>query len=115
MFEEPTGYETAGQMRYRRIESPYERFVAEQEVPIHRAIGYPDVRGLPLAPWKRLGGRGAFILPDGAEALTGMYLVEVPAREALNAERHLYEELYLVIEGHGAAEVWKEGSTKKNV
>lgn len=112
MFQEPTGQELAGRTRYRRPQSPYERFLEEQEVPIHGGVGFRDVRELALGPWKRMGGQGAFIQPDGTTALMGMYLVEVPARGALKPERHLYEELYLVVEGHGATEIRKEGSAK---
>ena len=42
-----------------------------------------------------------------------MYVVEVPGAGALNAERHLYEEIYYVVEGRGTTEVWQDGSSKK--
>ena len=43
----------------------------------------------------------------------GMYVVEVPGAGALNAERHLYEEIYYVVDGRGTTEVWQEGSKRK--
>ena len=46
-------------------------------------------------PWQRMGGRGTFIQLYGTEGKWGCYVVEVPARGALNAEKHLYEEIYL--------------------
>jgi quercetin dioxygenase-like cupin family protein len=73
------------------------------------------MRELTLAPWERMGGRGAYLQPDGTDGVSGHYVVEIPARGELKPERHLYEELYLVIEGHGAAEVWREGSARKHV
>ena len=72
-----------------------------------------DSRQLPLAPWKRMGGQGSFIELDGQAGYFGIYAVEVPARGALNPERHMYEEIFLVIEGRGSTEVWRQGSTKK--
>ena len=43
-----------------------------------------------------------------------MYVVEVPARGALNPEKHMYEEVFLVVEGRGSTEVWQEGDTKRH-
>jgi quercetin dioxygenase-like cupin family protein len=43
----------------------------------------------------------------------GMYVVKVPGAGALNAERHLYEEIYYVVEGRGTTEVWRDASSKK--
>ena len=91
----------------------YEVFMDEQNIPIHRGLGCYDARQLPLAPWKRMGGKGTFVELDGQAGYYGMYVIEVPPGGVLNAERHLYEELFLVIEGHGSTEVWREGSSKK--
>src|SRR5690606_6627694 len=49
------------------------------------------------------------------EGLWGCYLVEVPGAGALNAERHLYEEICLVIEGRGTTEIWVDGQAKPRV
>ncbi|MBI2329225.1 MAG: cupin, partial [Chloroflexi bacterium] len=51
-FQEPTGdHEPAGYHRYRRPLTPYERFMAEEGIPIYRGIGVYDVRQLSLGPW----------------------------------------------------------------
>jgi quercetin dioxygenase-like cupin family protein len=71
------------------------------------------VQDLPLKLWKRIGGKGTFIQLLGTEGLWGCYVVEVPGAGALNAERHLYEEVYLVVEGRGTTEVWAEGNGKR--
>ncbi|MFC1958470.1 cupin domain-containing protein [Chloroflexota bacterium] len=92
---------------------PYDVYMDEQNIPIHRGLGVYDMRQLPLAPWKRLGGQGTFIELEGQAGYFGMYVVEVPAGGVLNSERHMYEEIFLVIEGHGSTEVWREGSSKK--
>jgi hypothetical protein len=42
-------------------------------------------------------------------------VVEVPGAGALNPEKHLYEEVYMVAEGRGTTEVWLEGDSKKHV
>src|SRR6516164_3857696 len=87
----------------------------EEGIPVFRGIGVYDTRELNLGPWQRLGGRGCFLNLRGIESQKGMYVVEVPAAGALNPERHMYDEFFLVIEGRGSTEVWREGETRPSV
>ncbi len=113
MYKEPIGQEFAGHLHYKLEPTVYEAFMEEESLPIHRGIGVYDVRQLNLAPWKRMGGQGAFIELEGQAGLWGMYVVQVPAGGVLNSERHIYEEVFLVIEGRGSTEVWLEGGAGK--
>lgn len=101
--------------------SSYDRFMEEEGLPVVEGWSIYDVRNIERRPWKRLGGSGAFIQLYGQEDFTGLYVVEIPGRQAVNIERHMYEELYYIIEGKGATEVktldgrwqsfeWKEGA-----
>lgn len=113
-WQAPTDKSTkAGYGKFARPRSPYDSFMEEQGIPIYREIGVKKVQDLPRKPWKRLGGSGTFIQLLGTEGLWGSYVVEVPGAGALNPERHLYEEVYLVVEGRGSTEVWTEGNGKK--
>ena len=112
-WHEPAPEKKAGFGKWNNPKSPYDRFIESQGIPIHRAIGVHKVQDLPLMPWKRLGGRGTAIQLLGTEHLWGMYVVEVPGAGALNAERHLYEEIYYVVEGRGTTEVWQDRNARK--
>jgi quercetin dioxygenase-like cupin family protein len=112
-WHEPKVGEKAGFGKWKNPKSPYDLFIEAQGIPIHRDIGVHKIQNLPLVPWKRLGGRGTAIQLLGSEHLWGMYVVEVPGAGALNPERHLYEEIYYVVEGRGTTEVWHEGRPKK--
>ncbi|MBI4297759.1 MAG: hypothetical protein HY676_04430 [Chloroflexi bacterium] len=112
MYQEPVGHEMAGNLHSKRLPTAYETFMEEQGIPLFRGLALYDVRQQALAPWKRMGGRGAFIHLDSMEDLWGMYLVEVPAGGVLNPERHIYEEVFLVIEGHGTTEVWRKSAKR---
>src|SRR2546427_699014 len=114
-WREPKGYERAGYGKWRRPPSPYDTFMENQGVPIHRGIGVRRVQDLPLAPWMRMGGKGTFIQLYGTEGIWGCYLVEIPRAEALNPERHLYEEIIFVVEGRGAAEIWQEDGGRREI
>jgi mannose-6-phosphate isomerase-like protein (cupin superfamily) len=111
-WHEPSGSQKAGLGTFKRVTTPYDRFMEEQEIPIVRAVGVSKVQDLPLKPWKRMGGNGSFIQLWGTEGLWGAYVVEVPGAGALNVEKHMYEEQYLVVEGRGTTEVWQEGGKK---
>ena len=112
-WHEPKAGENAGHGKFSRPAMPYDRFMEAEGVPVYRSIGCRTVLDLPMAPWKRLGGRGTYIQLFGTEGLWGKYVVEVPAGGALNIERHLYEKICLVVEGRGSTEVWQEGQAKK--
>jgi quercetin dioxygenase-like cupin family protein len=100
-----------GLTTFPRPATPYEKYMAREGLPIHRGVsGFPDVRSLELGDWKRLGGGGAFIELEGVGNIQGTMLLGVPAGVALEPERHLFEELFFVVEGSGRTEVWVENS-----
>jgi oxalate decarboxylase/phosphoglucose isomerase-like protein (cupin superfamily) len=113
-WNEPTDEKTkAGYGKFLRPKTPYDTYMEEQEIPIYREIGVRRVQDLPRKPWKKTGGSGTFIQLLGTEGLWGCYVIEVPGAGALNPEKHLYEEVYLVVDGRGSTEVWTEGNGKK--
>ena len=61
-----------GTKRWIRPASPYELYMEEQNLPIHRGkVGFYDIRDLTLAPWQRMGAQGAFIELDGCARAPG--------------------------------------------
>ena len=102
-----------GHFRWQRPATPYETYIEEQEIPVVRGVGIYDCRDVTLAPWKQMGGQGAFIQLDGTGGITGMYLIEVPPAGVINPEKHVYEELFYVLEGRGTTEVWSDETSKK--
>ena len=114
-WHEPTGGKRAGFGKFGRPKTPYDIFMESEGIPVFRDIGVSKVQNLPLAPWKRTGGRGSYIQLHGTEGKWGCYVVEVPGAGALNAEKHIYEEIYFVVEGRGTTEVWLEGDNKRHV
>src|SRR5437667_9883117 len=62
-----------------------------------------------------MGGRGIAIQLLGTEGMYVLYVVEVPGAGALNPEKHLYEEVFYVVEGRGTTEVWLDNDSKRHV
>jgi mannose-6-phosphate isomerase-like protein (cupin superfamily) len=114
-WHEPVGGKRAGFGKFGRPKTPYDIFMESEGIPIFRDIGVSKVQNLPLAPWKRTGGRGTYIQLHGTEGKWGCYVIEVPGAGALNPEKHLYEEIYFVVEGRGTTEVWLDGDNKRHV
>ena len=57
-WHEPSGFKRAGFGKFGRPKTPYDLFMESEGIPVFRDIGVTKVQNLPLAPWKRLGGRG---------------------------------------------------------
>ena len=114
-WHEPSGNKKAGFGTFKKQPTPYDAFMESEGIPVFRDIGISKVQNLPLFPWKRTGGRGHYIQLLGTETKWGCFVVEVPAAGALHAQKHMYEEIYLVVEGRGTTEVWQEGDSKKHI
>ena len=114
-WHEPGAGQRAGFGVFKRPKTPYDSFMESEGIPVFRDIGIRTVRDLPLAPWTRMGGRGSYIQLYGTEGKWGCYVVEVPGSGALNPEKHMYEEIFLVVEGRGSAEVWLDGESGRHV
>ena len=84
-----------GTKRWVRPATPYEVYMEEQNLPIHRGtVGFCDIRDLTLGSWQRMGAQGAFIELNGCGGLQGIYVIEVPCAGAITAEKHMYEEIF---------------------
>src|SRR5258705_9080915 len=114
-WHEPTGIDRAGVGKFGRPKTPYDLFMESEGVPVFRDVGLKTVLDLPMQPWKRMGGKGTYIQLFGTEGKWGSYVVEIPGAGALNPEKHIYEEVYLVAEGRGTTEVWLDNDSKKHV
>ena len=87
------------------LKTAYDRFMESEGIPIVEGWYVADVRETERRPWKRLGGKGAFIQLYGLEDITALYVVEIPPGDALKSERHMYEEIYYILAGAGSTEV----------
>jgi mannose-6-phosphate isomerase-like protein (cupin superfamily) len=114
-FVAPTGDGFAGTKEYARPHSPYERYMEGEGIPIFRGFGVSDTRELPLGDWTRRNARGSFLFLRGIEDYKGLYLLEVPSGDATVPEKHMYDEFFYVLEGHGSTEVWRGDTGSKQV
>ena len=90
---------------------PYQRFIETEGVPIVEDYAV-DCLTLPLEPWSRLGGLGAYVHLTGRGDFASCYVAEIPAGGQLNPERHLYDELIYVHQGRGTTTLELPGGDK---
>ena len=113
-WHEPTGGQRAGFGKFGRPKTPYDNFMESEGIPVFRDIGVSKVQNFPLAPWKRTGGRGSYIELHGTEGKWGCYVIEGPVLEGLIG-KHIYEEIYFVVEGRGTTQVWLDNQQASRV
>jgi oxalate decarboxylase/phosphoglucose isomerase-like protein (cupin superfamily) len=91
----------------------YADWRAEQALDAIKDYFIPNLYTVSLKPWPRMGGSGIFINLLGTADTDDAYVCEIPPGEALKPERHLYEELILVLLGRGATTVWQSEGEKQ--
>ncbi|HWP22627.1 MAG TPA: cupin domain-containing protein [Candidatus Binatia bacterium] len=98
-----------------RAKTYYERWMEKEGVPIVEGFGVTDVAKLPLKPWKRLGGEGAYLQLRGLEGITGVYVGKIQAGGSVEPERHLYEKVIYILQGEGVAEIQQRDRVPQNI
>ncbi len=93
-------------------ESPYTRWVAAEGLDIIAAHYVPDLRTVELKSWARRGGRGVFINHEASRTSNDCYVCEIPAGGQLAPQRGLFEEMILILEGHGSTKVWNDAGAE---
>ncbi|HEX6198370.1 MAG TPA: hypothetical protein VFZ37_20870 [Jiangellaceae bacterium] len=93
-------------------DSPYTRWVAAEGLEIISGHYVPDLRAVELKPWERRGGRGVFINHDASRTSNDCYVCEIPAGGKLAPQRQLFEEMILVLDGHGSTRVWNDAGNE---
>jgi uncharacterized RmlC-like cupin family protein len=92
------GYET----------SPYEKWVAEQGIPVTADYSVYDLNAVELAPWKWLGAPAALVHLHGTSGTNNAFVAEIPPGAQLPTHRHLFEMFVYVLQGRGATAVWTD-------
>jgi len=91
----------------------YNAWQQAQKIPINRGFFIEDLRKIEVAPWDLKGGLGAFINLEGAGGTNDGYVCEIPPGTKLKPQKHLYEEMVYILDGHGATSVWQRNGKKQ--
>ncbi len=110
--------------------TPFEQWVIDEGLEVIQVPRINDISTMELAPWDRTGCQ-AMVLdltsdpavlaeaddPSKARRLVGQgmirYVCEIAPGGTYKAERHMYDELFVVLKCRGATSVWYEGHGKQ--
>jgi quercetin dioxygenase-like cupin family protein len=96
--------------KYYMIDS-YAEFVKTEGVPVVEGFVVDSIT-MPLEPWPRLGGKGAYVHLTGRGELLSCYVAEIAPGGQLNPEQHFHDELIHVVAGRGATTIDLPGGGK---
>ncbi len=82
----------------------YRDFLKTEGVPAVEAYAV-DTLTMPLEPWERLGGKGAYVHLAGRGDYLSCYVAEIPPGGQLKPEQHMHEEIIHVVSGRGATTI----------
>jgi mannose-6-phosphate isomerase-like protein (cupin superfamily) len=80
-------------------------------VTIERQQGVGDVYAVETTPWQRTSTKTAF-LDLTTDSVKGS-IVDIPPGGKYNVEKHMYEEIFFVLNGRGATTVWVESNSPR--
>ncbi len=91
----------------------FDDFLKEEGIPVHEGYSVEKLGQLEVAPWKRMGGLGAYVRLIGAATVNAGYLNHIPPGESLKPQGEITDNLVLVLDGRGATDLWYSGEEKK--
>lgn len=89
----------------------YLNWLAKEGLPVTEGFAV-DLHAVQTVPWARYGVKGAAVHTDGRGDFLNMFVIDLPPGGASAPQRHLYEEVFYVLSGHGSTQVVSESGEK---
>lgn len=92
---------------------PYLDWVNAEGMPVIEGDYAIDLFDVPTGYWPRVGTKGAAVHLKGRGDFCNMFLFELAPGASTAPIRHLYEDIYYVLEGHGSTQIeFPDGSKR---
>jgi len=82
----------------------YLDWVEKEGLPVTEDFGI-DLYAVQTAPWARYGVKGAAVHLKGRGDFCNMFVLDIPPGGSTSPQRHLYEDVYYVLEGSGSTQL----------
>jgi mannose-6-phosphate isomerase-like protein (cupin superfamily) len=89
----------------------YLEWLKREAIPVTEDFGV-DLLEVPTARWDRCDVAGAAVHLKGRGDFLNMFVLDIPASGATSPQRHLYEEVFYVLDGRGSATIESAGGRK---
>ncbi len=89
---------------------PYLDWCVEEGVAVVEAFAV-NLHAVETAPWPRLGADAAFVHLEGRGDFMSVVVIDLAPGARTAPQRHLYEEVVYVLEGHGSTTIEADGRT----
>jgi quercetin dioxygenase-like cupin family protein len=93
-------------------QNSYRKWVEAQNIPVIREYYIEDLKTVAVSDWAWKGGKGAILNLIGTADSNDAYILEIPPGGSIKPQRMLFEEFYLVLDGHGSSTVWNDEKKK---
>src|SRR6266478_3332482 len=95
----------------------FDQFLEWEQLPVMRNFVVGDIRKIEVAPWRRRGGLGCYIIlghpKDSPNAAA--YVCEISAGQSLQPQKQMFEEMIYVLKGRGATSVCLRTAKSKHL
>ena len=92
---------------------PYLDWVEKEGLPVAEDYGI-DLFKVEMRHWDRVGVKGAAVHLKGRGDFCNMFLMELPPGGSTTPQRHLYEDVYYVLEGSGSTQIELADGSKRS-
>jgi quercetin dioxygenase-like cupin family protein len=83
---------------------PYQDWIDREGIPVAEDFGV-HMHRVETKPWARTDAKGAIVHVKGRGDNVSIFLTDLPPGKGTSPQRHLYEEVVFVLEGHGSTEI----------
>ena len=92
----------------------YQRWQKQEGIPVYTGAYVTDLYHANVAPWPRIGQKGAFVnLAD--QEIDDAWVIEIGPGGNTEPLHHMFEATVIVLEGEGATAVWQEDQPRQTV
>ena len=92
---------------------PYLEWVKKEGLPVTEHFGI-DLFSVPTGYWPRYGIKAAAVHLAGRGDFAQMFVYDIDPGKSTSPQRHLYEEVIYVLEGHGSTQIELADGTKRS-
>ncbi|MBM2810762.1 MAG: Cupin domain protein [Chloroflexi bacterium] len=93
--------------RYEKRETPYQIWQRGEGIPINKGSFAPNLHTVEVAPWPRIGQKGAFVNLADQQQDDG-WVIEIAPGGHTEVLRHACEATVHVLSGRGATQIWQD-------